>query len=139
MNSEQRMHINLSRHAYTVLLSDRDSFAPDSTIGGFANDIIEASIDDSLASISKAKEAEFARYRSALKISQYRINRPKDAELAKYDPEKISLTEEDEALINQLASGFAEGLVKKANGRPRDVTLKIRLRKRSSTIFTKGQ
>lgn len=66
MNTEHKQSINLSPFAETVLQGDMELFAPDQTMTGFLNNVIERYSDNADASIHSAILRQRARLRHAL-------------------------------------------------------------------------
>lgn len=63
-----------------------------------------------------------------MRIASYKRVRPKGKDLLKYDPDKMVLSPEDEAILNQLVEGHTTELLREAEANPKDMPLKIRLR-----------
>ncbi len=107
----QRISLSLSLEAYSTIVSDMDIFQNENNLDGYINKIIKNYKEDSIASISIAKEREREKYANWIKTGS----------------KSGKITEEESACIERLVDGYTDELTTRMNSFKNGVQLKPRI------------
>ena len=116
LNTEQKIRINLSRNARSVLQNDREQFAPSLTANGFLNDLIERCIPVLDASIADALLRRRDEITGVLEKQGF--------------PEKTILK-----VTGALLDSYEEKLTEKASSWPKGDSCTFRLNNRNTELL----
>lgn len=128
VRGEQRQHINLSQHAWSVIESDMAAFDLSSSISGFLNEIVINFIEDSRASISIAKYKKFQDLEASYLASRSKLKQSRKARGTTSRGRTGELSSEEHRILDRLAENYALELSEAMNSFPKGSAVKIRLR-----------
>ena len=125
---EQRQHINLSHHAWSVIESDMAAFDLSSSVSGFLNEVIINFIEDSRASVTIAKRKKMHDLEASYLASRSKLKKPRESPGAISRRDTGELNPEEHRILKRLADNYALELSEAMNSFPKGSAVKIRLR-----------